>query len=98
MRLLVETLLSLVAGRPTRSYGGIGHTAKDVEYEAARRAFDEKMSSATPRRFWKCRACGERGYVFDDVGETAIGHMASIEGEMAENKGGAFDPVGKPRE
>jgi hypothetical protein len=42
--------------------------------------YDDRMSAQTPRRFWRCPSCKQRGEVFDDLGED--GRSAQAEAQQ----------------
>jgi hypothetical protein len=95
VRFIVVGPIEFVFAPKKRSFGGIGHTGEDLTYDAAREAYDDRMATATARRFWKCRACRNKGQVFADVGAEQLEHLESIEDALAENKGGVERPVGR---
>lgn len=39
------------------------------QYLVQRKIYDDRFSAQTPRRFWRCPACKQRGQAFDDLGE-----------------------------
>lgn len=95
LRYIIVAPIEMVFGTKQRASGGIGHTAHHISYEAARDAYDDRMSVATGRWFWRCGSCGERGQVFEDIGQAQIEHISSIEADMAENQGGAEQPFSR---
>src|SRR5262249_14917194 len=40
-----------------------------LEYAQARKVYETRVGTTTASLFWKCRTCGKRGQMFDDVDE-----------------------------
>jgi hypothetical protein len=95
LRYVVVAPMEFVFSPKKRSFGGIGHTGHDLSYDAARQAYDDRMATATAKRFWKCRACKHKGQVFGELGASQLQYLASVEDDLAENRGGVQGPVGR---
>ena len=68
------------------------------EYRRVRMAYDDKVSSTTASRFWKCSDCGQCGEVLDDEDlERALGpvraDLVRLEDELAAKGAIVSNPV-----
>jgi hypothetical protein len=73
LRYIVEALLH------TLGFGSKSPSQYAPEFREAlqhEKLYDDRMSAQTPRRFWKCPACKQRGEVFDDLGELGRSTLA----------------------
>jgi hypothetical protein len=96
-RWFVETMLhSITGGGRTMSGGRVGwfrgagdqmrdprqHLAEE-RYLRSKAAFDSRISSKTPARFWACASCGREGHEFDGLTSMLEGREAIAEHEDA---------------
>jgi hypothetical protein len=51
-----------------------------IESDALLNAHEYNTAFMTPRRYWKCRACRQRGEVYDDVLEQVMRERAMLGG------------------
>jgi hypothetical protein len=73
LRYIVEALLH------TLGFGSKSPSQYAPEFREAlqhEKLYDDRMSAQTPRRFWRCPSCKQRGQVFDDLDELGRNTLA----------------------
>lgn len=73
LRYLVEAFFHALG------FGGKSSSDYAPEFGEAlqhQKMYDDRMSAQTPRRFWRCPSCKQRGEIFDDLAETSRGALS----------------------
>jgi len=67
----------------------------EIHYEQLREYYEVNAGTAVARRYWKCRACKQRGQVFDHVERLLAprARVAELEDGIARRPGGVSYPV-----
>ena len=65
------------------------------QYREARKLYEDRVGTKTASRFWKCRACGHRGQVFDDLDKVLAERqrLAGFEDTISGSMGSVNDPL-----
>jgi hypothetical protein len=95
LRYVVEYCLQVFTNSRRQTYyvappGSMRDAPARYHYEQHRQALDERASTMTPRAFWRCRSCGNRGQIFDEI--DGIERLDELEEQVIEQGGVVGDP------
>ncbi len=68
-----------------------------LEYGEMREVYEVEMGSKTAKAFWRCRDCGQKGQVYDNL-DSFLGltsAMGETEDYLGESGGSVHKPIGR---
>src|SRR5437879_4041090 len=91
---LFRSTRSTVAGSGFSDRTNEGRLAA-VEYAEERKLYEDRIGTKTASRFWKCRSCGHRGQVFDNLDNVVAERqrLAGFEDTISGSVGSVNEPL-----
>ena len=102
IRHAADNVLGSIFGASKTSVAGGAYSERADEtrldalrYQTERKLYENRVGTITAVRFWKCRACGSKGEVFEDTADLIAdrAHLAELQTDIGDNLGAVSDPI-----